>query len=93
MIKVTLPMVARLKTAARDCYRTGTLRRMGHLLSAIGDLAELMREDADKRGAVDPKDYATALDAILQHGDSIAQRLLRGTEDTDKTETKDEIHA
>lgn len=79
MIRITLPIVARLKTAARDCYRTGTLRRMGHLLSAIADLAELMREDADKRGPVDPKDYTEVLEAIIQRGDAVAQALLRQT--------------
>jgi hypothetical protein len=87
MIRIALPTVARLKTAARDCYRTGTLRRLGQLLSAVGDLAELMREDADKRGPVDPKDYTTVLAAIIEHADAVSTALLRKpAEETDEKE-------
>jgi hypothetical protein len=92
MITITLPMVARLKTAARNCYRTGELRRMGHLMSSIGDLAELMRDDADQRGPVDPKDYTTVLEAIIQRGDAVAQSLLRQPEQT-PDQMKDEVPA
>jgi hypothetical protein len=79
MMTINIVHVTRAKTAARECHKTGTLHHLGRLLSEIGNLAELMREDADQRGPVDPKDYTAVLEQIIFEGDLVAQSVLRST--------------
>lgn len=87
MNKVNIRHVARLKTAARECYKTGSLHRLGELISEIGNLAELMRDDIELRGPVDPRDYDTVLTAILSSGDAVAQALLRTLPEPEQEKT------
>lgn len=79
MMQVNIVHVTRAKAAARECHKTGTLHHLGRLLSEVGNLAELMREDAHQRGPVDPKDYDSVLAQILAEGDLVAQSILRST--------------
>jgi len=76
MMTINIVNVTRAKAAARECHKTDR-HDLARLLSEIGNLAELMREDADQRGPVDPADYDSVLEQILSEGDKVALSVLR----------------
>lgn len=73
----TTAEITQLRRGAKEAHNVN-IHRLGHLLSAIADVAQELHD------GIDPVSIAVSLDGLIEHGAKVARDLCRNVTTTDE---------